>query len=438
MKLLPLALAFGLPLQPVGHRALGRSDCRPPWQLLLAYLVLALTLLAFLKGAADPWQWWLDFDQAYYPAGRLILSDPYALYAGDQPDFFVNIPIVGLLFVPLAALPLAPAELVFAALGVLLVAAAFWLVLRRTGVRGWARLAVLGVFALNGPLYYSFREGNLTHYVLFLVTAALLCQENRREYSAGALLALAALIKIPLLLFGAYYLLRRRWRCLVGFAAGLLVLCGASVLLFGPDLHLHWFRQAIVPFAGKPMTAYNVQSLSGFLGRLLTDHSVWSWVPAEVGQGFRVTHLILAGLVLAAAGWVCWSAPTPAGPEADRLEFCITLCLALVTSPVSWTHYYLLLILPGALYLGDRLAVPLGPGWLAAMALALSLISPPSCSICSTEAWARPLLSHYLFGGLLLLGTLLAARRRVVAAALPAADARPAGRNGCALLRRAG
>jgi hypothetical protein len=431
MKLLPLALSFGLPLQPVGQCALARPAGRPRWQRLLGYFGLVLAVALFAKGLYDPPQWWDDFNKAYYPAGQFIFSHPYELYAGTEPAF-VNIPIIAVFFMPLSALGLAGAQLAFACLGVLLVGLACCLLLRLTGASGPVRLAIVGLFLLNGPLYYSFREGNLTHYVFFLLVAALVCLESKRDGAAGALLAVAALVKIPLFLFGVYYLLRRRWRVLAGFTVALLVLCGGSLLAFGPDVHVYWFRQCIVPFSGKPLTAYNLQSLSSFLGRLLTDNGIGDWSPVDVGPGFRLLHLALVVLVGGAAAGVCRSCRHPAGPEGDRLEFCITLCLALVTSPISWTHYYLFLILPYALYLGGGLPVPRGRSWLAALALALSLTSPPSGAFCSAKAWARPLLSHYLFGGLLLLGTLLAARRRAGAAVVST------GRSGFAPLRRAG
>ena len=52
------------------------------------------------------------------------------------------------------------------------------------------------------------------------------------------------------------------------------------------------------------------------------------------------------------------SAPGARRFERDALEFSIVLVLAVVTSPVSWSHYYLLLLLPWALYLGGRLGLP--------------------------------------------------------------------------------
>jgi hypothetical protein len=424
--LLHYAISCGLPLQAVGQAAVGRSRPGPRWHLWVAYGVLVLSALVFAKRVVNPGIWSEDFNKAYYRAGQLLFSRPYDLYVGVEGDF-VNIPIVALPFVPLASLPLARAQLCFALGGVSLVAAACWLLVRLTRAGGRDRLAIIGLFVLSGPLHYSIREGNLSHYVLFLLTAALLCLENRRELGGGAFLALAAVLKLPLLLFGVYYLLRGRWRVLAGFSAALLVLAGASVLSFGLDLHLYWYRTCIGPFAGKPLTAYNVQSLSSCLARLFSDNGLVNFRPVAMGWDYRATNFLLLGLICGAAAWVCRAAPPAAAADVRRLEFCIVLCLAVVVSPLAWTHYYLFLILPCALYLGGGLAVPRGAVWLGAAALALALMAPPPVLLPSGAPWARLFTSHHLFGGLVLLGLLLAARRKLPgqSAARPAAPIAP-------------
>jgi hypothetical protein len=89
------------------------------------------------------------------------------------------------------------------------------------------------------------------------------------------------------------------------------------------------------------------------------------------------------------------------------LELSMVLCVALIISPVSWTHYYLLLLLPLSLYTGQKLAIPLHGGWLVAIIACVLLISPPVTFVSPTN-WLSAqivnkfLVSHYLGGAMLL------------------------------------
>ena len=82
------------------------------------------------------------------------------------------------------------------------------------------------------------------------------------------------------------------------------------------------------------------------------------------------------------------------------------LVLAVVTSPVSWSHYYLLLLLPWALYLGGRLGLPddAATRWLMAggMLLAsLPVVVLPLGSGIVAAIVSRTIVSAWMFGGLL-------------------------------------
>jgi hypothetical protein len=103
--------------------------------------------------------------------------------------------------------------------------------------------------------------------------------------------------------------------------------------------------------------------------------------------------------------------------RAQYTELSIVLCLALIASPISWTHYYLFLLLPLSLYFGNKLDIPNRGVWFSLMAASALLISPPVVIVGNNLSILGPLaskllISHYLFGGLLLLGILLAARLR--------------------------
>jgi len=356
-----------------------------------------------------------DFRKAYYPAGTAVFQNPSALYERDgeqDGNFnFVNIPILALLFTPLSMLPEWTAYTVFTILGVGAVGLAYFGLVRFTGISGWHALALGALIAVNGPLWYSFREGNLTHFVLPLQVGLLCFAVGRRDILAGFCLAIVGLIKMPLILFAVYFLLRRRWRLVAAFSATLLSIVGLSIALFSLELHLAWWRACIDPFAGHALTAYNAQSLHAFLARCMTEGSVVSWQFVDVDRHFGLIHKgIIAGLILATA-MVCRRPPSTAADSAT--EHSLVLCLALIASPLSWTHYFLLLLIPAAVFLGKLPLTPKSIPWFAAIGTGLLLMSPPVLSL--TEGltpWTRALGSHCFFGAMLLTAILLMDRWR--------------------------
>jgi hypothetical protein len=392
----------------------GSARAGRRWATWLASGVAALVIMAFFWSVSEPPVPLGDFRKAYYPAGALLRADPAALY--QFPPKFNCIPIVAWLFVPLSWLSAPAAGVVFTLLGALAVGLTCYGLIRLTGVAGWRRAGLAGLFVVNGPLYNSLREGNLTHFVLFLLFVALDCMEKRRDAWAGVLLAIAGIVKPPVLPVAALLVLRWRWRALAGFGGALLGIGGASLALYGLDLHVAWYRDCVQPFVHAPIGAFNVQSVDGFLARLWTDgRYLHSWWPiANLGLGFVVLRSILLALLVCPTAWVLWRAPQAA--TAQRLDFSILLCLALLISPTSWTHYYLLLLLPIGLHVGGMLGTPSGRSGAALFWLAVASISPPvTAPTLGAGALHSPvaslLISHYFFGGVLMLGVLLGARR---------------------------
>ncbi len=361
-----------------------------------------------------------DFLQAYYPAGKLILQAPTKLYIpverGISVSGFVNIPIVALLFTPFSFLTPSNANRLFSVLTVLALILTIYLTIKSTQASGVKGIVILSLFATNGPFWYSFQLGNTTHLIALLILVAFLCLQSQRNLTGGSLLAIGALIKIPLLLFVVYFLARRRWSVLLGFTATLMLLVTLSIGLFGWDLHILWFKECIQPFSGKPLGAFNVQSLDAFLVRLLSNQDIlYNWQPITVGWPFKILRYALVSLIVGSVILCCFR-PASKSPQAtENLEFSIVLCLMLIVSPLTWTHYYLFLLLPLSLYFGGRLAVPQGKWWQACIICSTSLVSSPvmlhNPEFHVFEPLKQKLLvSTYFLGVILLLGILLRAR----------------------------
>ncbi len=111
------------------------------------------------------------------------------------------------------------------------------------------------------------------------------------------------------------------------------------------------------------------------------------------------------------------------------------LTLALVISPISWTHYYLLLLIPLGLYMGGKLALPDDAAtrvlfWSGYALTSLPVIMPamqmdpePPIGVWG-ELAARTIVSAWLFGALMMLACFA---RGMWLATISAADARGVG-----------
>jgi hypothetical protein len=414
----------------------------------------AIALGWLLWHGPEPYRLFGDFTKAYYFAGQQVLQGSRDFYGEACVRGYVNIPIVAPLFAPFALVEAPVAGWLMAAVGVAATVAACYGTIRLAAVRGVKTWAVVALFIACGPVYYNLRLGNTTQYVLVLLVLALACWRRGWAGWTGALVAIAGVIKIPILLLGGYFLLRApglpgRWRAWTGFVVGLTSVVGLSLLLFGIDLHGAWYSQCIQPFAGKPLSAFNVQSVDGVLARLLGGEPD-TWIPLVL-QGpaallFKLLRYGLLALLVGATGWVLWRVKSPLGlarqgsPQAQmaaELELMAVLCVALLISPISWTHYYLLLLLPIALLLGNPWLIP--PGWRWALGVAVVLICLPvtlyqptgvpegGLALVVLALWPVVGLSHYFVGGVLLLGTVLAARSHPSAGFGPV-DPRPAER----------
>jgi hypothetical protein len=383
----------------------------------VVFLIFAVCAVAFLAvtstGRGTPFG---DFDKAYYPAGRLILSEPSRVYDCAHADglCFVNMPLVAVLFAPVAALPLRVAHVVIAVAGLASIALAAWLLVRLVDARGPQRYAVVALILLNGPLYYTVRLANITHIVLLFLVIAVAWMIRGQGGRAGSLLALVALLKPPFLIWLPYFALRRQWRTAAAMTVTLIGLALASLMLFGLSLHLAWTRHFLVGFSAHPIGAYNAQSIAGFLVRLSISGTLVDWRPVDVGRLFFIAQVALTLAVVAPALVAGAVVDEPRGRMPQLREYSMVLCVMLLASPISWTHYYCLLLLPLAAFAAGAIELPSALWWRWSSAIAALLVSLPVMLWVPVDRFggalvARILLSHYVFGAMLLLGILIVA-----------------------------
>ena len=371
--------------------------------------IVALVCVCAVIGMTDATPL-IDFLKGYYPGGRTLWEDTPHLYECHRSNLcFVNLPILGALFSPFSFMPERLAAATFTVTGIAVAVVALWRLSR--GARDAGGRAVLAMAALNGPLAYSIRLGNISHILLLPVASAFTAQSRGRQVQAGLLLALVALLKPLFALFLPYFLLRRQWRASAAMVGGGALAVLLSVLMFGIEIHRVFVNEFVLGFGAKPVIAFNVQNYSGFLGHLTMPGNFKNWAPFDEPIWFKHARLLLSGGTIGVCALVLWRAGKPKTPAAWLAELSIILCAALLVAPVTWTHYLCLLLVPLAFAATGQFGVPTNRVRNSFYVLATILVSLPVMMPHRRDIFPffthRIWVSHFAVGTVLLLAALV-------------------------------
>jgi alpha-1,2-mannosyltransferase len=396
------------------------------------WLARLLVLAASFAIAEPQGAMWQDFLDAYYRAGRASLSSPAAVLQlmNEGVHGFVNPPGVAYLFAPWGLLPPSVSAGCFAALGVAASLLALHYAEQAVALDAHPRRVVALVFVAFGPLANSLREGNTTHFALLALFVALSDLHAGRDARAGALIGAAAVVKLPLLSFAAYLVWRGRWRAVLAGASVLSAVAVLSLGVFGWRAHVSWYESFVAQAGERPLAAFNVQSVVALLARLERDGAAlvdWNGYPLS-GDARWVARGVVA-LTLSVTLFVCArdrrqvsSADPATMHRLLDLEFSLFTALACLISPLVWTHYCALLLVPITVGLSaahsGRPSSLLRWLWRAAVLATVPPVVWPSRFLFAGGPWGDALrlgVSHYLLGGFALLALLLTARARLFA-----------------------
>lgn len=363
-----------LPVVLAGLYFLFESYLVKPWMRWAWWIGCLVILLAVGSYAAQN-QYWYDFFKGYYHSGRKIVGRQDLLY--DEACYgYVNFPLLAYIFVPFARLSKELAGALFFLIGyVAILPLAYWLV-KFSDLKGWARWVILFFLAVSGPLDYSVWLGNITHLIMLGMIIVLWWFKQGRHWLSGALLGGIGLIKIPLILPAGYFFIRKQWRVVGGGLLAFGLVLGLSLWLVPLSLNATWLNRCILSFAGHPVPAYNNQSVSAVLARQFMPGNL-SWEPQSPPPQFKLASNIALFILYAPVLAILFLGRRSLRTSIMMLEFFIVLVCSMLTSPISWTHYFMLLLIPAAFCLADD-ELRSKKIWLNVMlGVALVLVSSP-------------------------------------------------------------
>ena len=197
------------------------------------------------------------------------------------------------------------------------------------------------VIFLYFPTWISFRLGQFSFFLLFLLALAWETSKKGKDFAAGIILGLAIALKLFFGIFLILFIFYRRWR-LIFCLLGTFVACNIlSIVIFTlPTFEKFLALLQNMPWYGGSWNA----SFLGFFTRIF-------------GGSMNIPLINLPWLArglscllsLALIGGMMWLArPYSHGLENDRFDLVFSLALVemLLISPYGWLYYFPLLIFP--------------------------------------------------------------------------------------------
>ena len=274
-----------------------------------------------------------------------IMDDPKIVCYGLYPPF------LAILLIPLTYLSVASASLVwFCGSHLCLIVCVAIVPLAFPSLPRWVVWLPAAWIMMNlWPVGFSLDVGNVNVPLLLILTLAFCAHARRREWTAGALLSVAAMIKLHPVLFVPYALWTRQYKLCVAICLGCCIILGASVGVAGVPVHQSWL-EGLWQFGseGSQLAADNSvvhpanQSVAAFWARLMVpnEHTTPWWNAPEAAQWLNVGVCATLWLLTMA---FCSRRPAP--EHVRRLEFGAFVTLAVVASTQSWEHHYSLLFI---------------------------------------------------------------------------------------------
>jgi len=266
-----------------------------------------------------------DFGDFYAAAEAVLRGDnPYQADLSRDWLGFVYPPLLAWLLTPLTLLPVTTAVSVWAALTLLFVVAALWVL----GVRDWRcyPLALLSPFARE-TIEFGSVDG--------LLLLAVACTWKYRDAPVRAAAASGLTIAVKLFLWPLAL-----WLGVTGRIRTALLSC-----------------VAVAAFVLVPWAAIGFQGLGGYRDLLaeVARQQDGSYSLAALAEQFDVATTFARTVSIAVAALLLFLALRAAhesGREKrvrDRRSFTLALAAALTLTPVVWNHYLLLLFVPVAI-----------------------------------------------------------------------------------------
>lgn len=242
----------------------------PPWWAIQA-LWLGFIVAVFALATVDPAGYGLAAYDVYHEgAARLLDGTP--LYSGTSGWIYLYPPFMAQILTPAALLfNVANAGLLWLGLNIGLLVVSVALLARHLPAQ-WVKPLWVGA-VLFVPIGQALYIGQVTVVMLALLVGAWFAIRAEQRGLAGALVAVAAWIKVFPGILLLYFLWKRDWRVVRGVVVAGLVILAAQVVISGPAMMIDFFRTLLeLTATGQPGVTHENNSILAFASRLFEDN----------------------------------------------------------------------------------------------------------------------------------------------------------------------
>lgn len=333
--------------------------------LLLGFVLCFLFAPRFVSALVPQHMQLIDFFQEWSSAKNVVNGLPtYApleltveRYLGVKKppdvewywDVNVHPPTSVLLALPVQGLDFATAFKCWGIASLMALAVAMAMIVWQLRIRFaiWNLLPIVSLGFICDPLFQQVVQGQLNLFLLLTIVGVWVADRNDRPVTAGGLLAVAAAVKLFPGFLGLYFLLQRKWRALAASAVAFVAITLATAAITGIETYTTYVED-ILPRAADWKSTWNNASLAGFWHKLFDPGSRADRFVAPL----ELPRVALIGTMLSCAAVVGWWGVATWRANSRRQRdhaFGLGIVAMLLVSPVTWEHYFLLLLLPLAL-----------------------------------------------------------------------------------------
>jgi hypothetical protein len=256
----------------------------------------------------------------------------------------LNPPFFTLLVLPFGSLNYKFAFSIFSFLSVFSGVIAIWTINRKLFFANSKQVLrpALVLYLAFFPTLAAVVLGQISIYLLLILTIIWVVSRTGRDKTAGLLLGLALAVKLYTGLFLVFFLVRRRWRVVTWYIISFIILNLVSLFVLG----INTFKNYLDTL--RNIYWYDAVWNASFLG--FSSRVFQNIYGSSYESPARMVGLLLSLLLLAAILWVTWSDNklTTGRLVLQRydLSFALYLVAMLLISPLGWMYYFPLLLLP--------------------------------------------------------------------------------------------
>ncbi len=214
---------------------------------------------------------------------------------------------------------------------------------------GWLAI-IYAAFYLTEPFKYAIFLVQTHMLFAFLSVAAVILARRGHGIPAGILLALAASVKITPGFLVIYWLTTRQWKASVSFVVASLALVAATFAAVGSASVLAYVHE-IQWLSGVLLVAFNNQSIAAVW---MTHHyplsELYKWHIYALPTSLKLVGTLLCLVTPILGGLIDRRSPFGRRPPYGAV---FTMLATTLCTPIAWSHYFILLIVPAMLIL-DR------------------------------------------------------------------------------------